>query len=461
MKNYFNESEYENITNNKMIDDIIEGNTTYRTVSHPYNCYAPLDVYLDTSKCEDNLKKKIKDFFTSFSVAEVNGIRNDMPILKYYASVMKGKLRNIHIIWRDHFLEENIGFISALIELGVKPQNIFAFHKGDHTLHFKEVWKTFEKWGIKVSQLDNLYLNTNDNDIQNNIKDFIQDATSIDNKVIIIDDGAFITNYLNPELLKLISGVIEVTEIGLRRIKEAEINFNFIPILDIAKSALKRLITYPEIANSAFFRINELLKYEKIKGRQILILGFGDAGEPLADLFSKFGASITIVDTDLLKLSVAANKGYNTFRTLKEALLGINPFLLIGASGYESINFDDVKYFPDNLYITAVATSDLNVFRKDLEQYKIADKPSIGSVYKFNNKVFNLLGDGRSINLYKSEAIANRSNDIFKAGTLIITAFLGLNWNKIQGGLQVDIVDEVLQNSNIYDYYYNYYHNNS
>ncbi len=51
----------------------------------------------------------IKNICLEYSDEEIKTIIDDMKVCKWYAIKHKGELSNIAVIWRDHFLEENIG----------------------------------------------------------------------------------------------------------------------------------------------------------------------------------------------------------------------------------------------------------------------------------------------------------------------------------------------------------------
>ena len=58
-----------------------------------------------------------------------------------------------------------------------------------------------------------------------------------------------------------------------------------------------------------------------------------------------------------------AQKGFKTFRTLEEAVKYDKPFLIVGASGYNSISKEVIEQLEDGTFITSGATADLNIFK--------------------------------------------------------------------------------------------------
>lgn len=441
--------------NDFLVIDIKKVDNSIRTFSIPLKSVCN-ELLINKSLSED-LYNLVTDMVSKkcmeYSDNEISTILNDMKITKDYAENHKGILNNVAIIWRDHFLEENIGLLSGFVTLGVKPNDILALDKGDSTLHRFEITATFKKMGFNVDVLDNSSLE--DKKLMeigtNMITNFISERK--DKKIIILDDGAIISKILNKVHFDNIISIIELTEMGLRRINKLDkIDY---PILNVAKTKLKRNLVYPEISNSLFIRIIELLGGEKLVGRSAVLCGYGDMGEILAERFRALGVRVSIVDIDIMRLIVAGERGFNTYDNIVDAVKNEKPFIIIGASGYYSITKDIFQYLDEKTYITAGATADLNVFN----EYKANSTyvPKLGTIYCIDDKNIIVLGNGRSVNLYYSEAIPNKSNDIFKAGTLVTACNSVINANDLQNGVKLNVVDEWINSSGILEEYYKLY----
>lgn len=392
----------------------------------------------------------------AYSDSEIESIVRDTPVIDWYSSNHKNTLNNVAIIWRDHFLEENVGLLNGFINMGVKPENILAIDKGDSTKHRFEITETFKKMGFNVSVLDNT-------DVDNEklmkigeelVFDFINKRKDL--KVVVLDDGAIVTKILDKIHFDNVVGVVELTEMGLRRIRPNEDKLLY-PVLNVAKTKLKRHITYTEISSSIFTRIIELLAGEKLVGRSVVMCGYGDLGEILADRLRSYGVRVTVVDVDVLRLIIAAERGFTTYKSCYDAVKNEKPFMIVGASGYKSISEDVIKMLPDYGYVTSGATADLHAFR-DFEArgevFKKIDR--YGTQYYVFGKHVDVLGNGRSVNLFDSEAIPNKSNDVFKAAQLL-TVYNMINKETLENKLEVNIVDEWISESGILDKYYSLY----
>ena len=100
-------------------------------------------------------EKLINNITLCYNEEEINAIIRDMPVIDWYSNNHKNTLNDVAIIWRDHFLEENVGLLNGFVNMGVKPENILAIDKGDSTKHRFEITETFKKLGFNVNILDN------------------------------------------------------------------------------------------------------------------------------------------------------------------------------------------------------------------------------------------------------------------------------------------------------------------
>lgn len=396
------------------------------------------------------IKKYIEQISLEYNDDEINSIVNDMVIAKRYSQKNKKTFQNTALIWRDHFLEENISLLKGFIKMGIKPSSILALDKGDKTLHRREIMSTFIKLGIDVDVLDNKNMNKK-NTSNNNSKhviNFIEKQK--DKNIIIMDDGAIITNILKKKYENIIF-LIELTEMGLRRIKRMkEICY---PILNLAKSDLKTKLIYPEIANSIVIRILELLGGEKLRGRVVILCGYGDMGKNIAKTLNTIGSKVVIVEPDIMRLITASEKGYFAYDNIEEAIKRHKPFLVIGASGYQSITNEAIKAVKKNTYITSGATADLQNFENLKDKKNIEN---IGTVYFIDDKKITVLGNGRSVNLFLSESIPNKANDIFKAACLVIAREAYLR-GELKNGVHLEPVNTWIKESGILEEYYKTY----
>lgn len=104
-----------------------------RSFSVPYFVKNQTIVKYDGTDKE--LINKIEAICTAYTDKEIEAIEETMPILKKYSEERKKNLEGVAIIWRDHFLEENVGLLTSMVRMGVKPEDVLAIDKGDSTKH--------------------------------------------------------------------------------------------------------------------------------------------------------------------------------------------------------------------------------------------------------------------------------------------------------------------------------------
>lgn len=443
----------------KIGDEIIfykEQNIGLRSFSVPY--FVEGQTIIKYNGTDQQLENAIEEVCIAYTDKEINAIEESMPILKKYSDERRENLKGVAIIWRDHFLEENVGLLTSLVRMGVDSKDVLAIDKGDSTKHREEITETFKKLGYQVDVLDNTAV-ADDILIEDGrklIKEFIEKRK--DKKIVILDDGAIVSRILTLHNYENVEAFVELTVTGLKRIKKLDKNELPYPVLNVAKSKLKRFITYKEISNTIFTRSIELLGGEKLVGRTVIQLGYGDLGEVLADRYSQYGARVIVIEPDVMKCIEAAEKGFTTFRTLEEAIKYEKPFFIVGASGYNSISKDVIEQLEDGTFITSGATADLNVFKEyEKNGYKYKVIPKYGTQYEINGKRITVLGNGRSVNLFESEAIPNRSNDIFKASQLVVTDKIINSKHDLKNKVELDIVDKWIDESDILEEYYKLY----
>lgn len=428
----------------------------FRSFSVPF--FVENEIELDYKGNNEDVKGILEHICTAYTNKEIEAIKKAMPVLKDYSSKRKKNLKGVAIIWRDHFLEENVGLLTSFVRMGVEPKDILAIDKGDSTKHQKEITATFKKLGFQVDMLDNTSV-ADDILLEYGrilVNDFISKRK--DKKIIILDDGAIVSRIITQHNYDNVKAFVELTVTGLKRIKNLNVKELPYPVLNIAKSKLKRFITYKEISNIIFTRTIELLGGEKIVGRTIIQLGYGDLGETLADRYRDYGIRVIIVEPDVLKCIQAAEKGYTTFRTFKEAIKYEKPFLIVGASGFKSISDEVIQQLDDGTFITSGASADLDIFKEYKKSgYEFKEIPKYGTQFNINGKHITILGNGRSINLFDSEAIPNKSNDIFKASQVVVTDKIINGQCNLDNDVEVDIVDKWIDESNILETYYDLY----
>ena len=413
------------------------------------------------------LLDELAQCLSSFSMEEVAELRKSMPLLMRCASSLVSAFDGWALIFRDHFVEHSLGILLAFVRAGIPAEWIIAFAKGDQTCNRHRIDATLKAQGIRTGVFDNNVIDelTSRGEswrtVRSTLDTFIDSARSAGRKILIIDDGGLITcGYASPQSGRRVDAAIELTMSGLKRIRAA--GELCIPVFNLAQSDLKQTLGYPEIADSCLRRIQTILPGYKIRGRTVIVLGFGSLGSKLAVALNANGAQVHIVDTDILRLIEAAEAGFCTYRSLSVALSATSPFLIVGTTGEVAIMPADLLALPDGVFLAPFATKDFSIIPTMAEMFKIATIAGVGKHYRLSaTNSFTVLGDGRSLNLFEADSIPNEGYDAYRTGTLLAASKLCRRVDRLDSGVHLDLVNQIIRESGILETYYEMYFGNT
>ncbi|MFE2972463.1 hypothetical protein ACFXKC_54780 [Streptomyces sp. NPDC059340] len=401
----------------------------------------------------------------AFSETEVATLWEAMPLLRRYATE-ESAFTDWALIFRDHYVENSVGFLLAAERAGFAPRWIYALDKGDKTLRRDRVHAWFLSRGYRSATLDNSVVNGTATDeevaharaVGADVDAFVRTARAEGRRVLIVDDGGIIA--LGAAHDRLVTeqpdAALELTVSGLKRISTAD--DMHLPVFNMARSQVKTHLAYNEIADSCVRRLRAIVPGEKFVGRRVLSLGFGTLGARIARALRATGCRVTVVDTDTLALVRAAEEGFDTSRSAHEALLHIRPFLIVGTTGEDALTEADLGLLADGVLLAGFATRDFSLLSEGRVATTATDVPGVGVRYALpGNRSAVLLGDGRSLNLYTYEGIPNRGYDAYRAATLIAAKHLCRSAATLSSGIHLGVVDEVVREAGLYDAYYETY----
>ncbi|WP_211591847.1 NAD-binding protein [Microbispora sp. H10836] len=433
------------------------------TLSHVLPAEPSLEILLDPhpggADVAQRLAGQLAPRLRRFSQAELDQIVASMPLLSRYA-VPSPALEGWAVIFRDHYVENTLGFLLALERAGVPARWIYALAKGDRTHNRDRVHATLLARGCASGVLDNTAINAPDTHADElacalaEVDAFIDTAHAEGRRVLVVDDGGLLAQgYGHADAPRRIDAALELTVSGLKRIASAEVG---VPVLNMARSELKTNLGYPEIADSCLRRLRALLPGIKVTGRPVVVIGYGALGSRLAQALRAQGCQIYVVDSDPLALIAAAETGHRTYRTAAEALRTTRPFLIVGTTGEAALCADDLRLLPDGAFLAPFATRDFSILANS--QYRPEEIPGIGRRYRLDSgSHVTLLGDGRSLNLFEADAIPNQGYDAYRAGTLIAAIALCEQADRLPPGVHTDLVDTIVREAGLYDAYYDTY----
>lgn len=411
-----------------------------------------------------------------FHPTELAQISASMPLLSRFTPAV-GAFAGWAVIFRDHYVENTLGFLLALQRAGVPAEWIYALAKGDRTHNRDRIHATLIDSGCRSGVLDNTIINAPDGHAAELVQAmalvdaFIDDAHAAGRRVLVIDDGGLLAQgYGRADAPRRVDAALELTVSGLKRIDAA--GPLAIPVLNMARSQLKTRLGYPEIADSCLRRLRALLPAVKVTGRPVLVLGYGTLGSRLARALQQQGCQVHVVDSDPLALIAAAENGHLTYRTAAAALCATRPFLVVGTTGDDALTVDDLPLLPDGVYLAPFATRDFSLLadhqsdgqsgdrpeRGHGQRWPATDIPGVGRRYQLpGGRQVMLLGDGRSLNLFDADAIPNEGYDAYRTGTLLAAHALCQRADSLPPGVHTDLVDDLIHGSGLYSAYYDTY----
>lgn len=416
-----------------------------------------------------DLVAALSRYTASYTPSEIHAIIDSMPLVAHYAQP-DPVFNDWAVIFRDHYLEHSVGFVLGLHRAGVPAQWMMTWAKGDQTHNRDRVHATFTDYGFTSGVLDNSAI---DGPLAGGqpdpataqalaqVEEFINRAHAADRRVVVIDDGGLLARgYGAPHSPHRVDAALELTVSGLKRIHAA--GKLAIPVINMARSAVKTHLGYAEIADSCLRRLRMLIPDRKIIGRAVLLFGYGTLGSRLAGLLRGLGCQVTVVDTDILTLIDAAEQGYPTHRRAADALLATRPFLVIGTTGEPVLTEQEYSLLPDGVLLAPFATRDFSTLATPLpdfaRQLRSTQIPGLGTCHQLptgNTAV--LLGDGRSLNLFHADSIPNQGYDAYRAGTLITTRALCARADQLTPGVHTAFADDQITAAGLFEHYYERY----
>lgn len=437
-----------------------------RTLGFQVPSPAAVDILIDHGPGADGLAAELYDVLSAralpYTDSELDGIRAAMPLLERY-STPQPAFDNWALLFRDHYLEHSSGFVLAMERAGIPAEWIFALDKGDRTWNKERVHATFLARGYRSDVLDNSAVNdpaahaADLTRVHAEIDGFLDAAHRAGRRVLVVDDGGLLARgYGALGASPGVDAALELTVSGLKRIATA--GQLGIPVLNLARSQVKTRLGYREIADSCLRRLRALLPDRKMIGRQVLLLGYGTLGSCLAAGLRALGCRVDVVDTDLPTLIAAAEDGFTTYRTARDALAATTPFLIIGTSGEIALTHDDLPVLPEGVLLAPFATRDFSALTEGPHRARATDIPGVGMRFDLpDGQTITLLGNGRSMNLFEADSIPSQGYDAYRAGTLIAAAALCTDPNRMPPGLHTAPADAAIAAAGLWEAYYDLY----
>jgi hypothetical protein len=416
----------------------------------------------ETSTLFEDLTRHLRHSLLPFTQAELADIRRSMPLVQRVVS-HEPELARWALVFRDHFLEHSVGFVDGMLQSGVDAEWLYALAKGDRTRNRERIHATFLSLNCRSGIMDNAWIPDSYGDVARTdpvlkeLDAFIESAHAAGRRVMAVDDGGLIAlGYGSAGGSTRVDAAIELTVSGLKRIRRAP--GITIPVVNMARSTLKTLLGYPEIADSCIRRLRDLLPVQKFAGRPVLLIGYGALGARLAPRLRSLGVRLSVVDEDLLALIAAAESGFCTFRFTRDALVTDPPFLIVSTTGEPVLDRPLLECLPVGVFLAPFATKDFSTCNEPDLLQRSQFVPGFGRRYQLENGAdFVVLGDGRSLNLFESDSIPNGGYDAYRAGTILAAKRLALSVDTLAPGIDDYFADEAIAASDLFEAYYEFY----
>lgn len=283
-----------------------------------------------------------------------------LKILQYTNKIWEHpSLENVAIIAAQHVMESILEVFKNLKKNGLDPQKTFILGKCYSTS--LSVLEDFRTEGFHISEMSVAYDShlSFDDCYKTQIQLFFeQTILKLDikkvNKIIIMDDGGYLLNYISDHPISKIIPIIgiEQTSSGFNFLSEKKLPF---PILNVARSKAKLTIETPFIVRSCLRRLYQHIPAEVVTTKTILILGMGVIGTHA-----------------LAMISCAQSLNYDpktmSINKLRELLPQAD--LILGCSGFKALTCEDYDYLKPGVKLASFSSSDREFdavnFRKQL-----------------------------------------------------------------------------------------------
>lgn len=283
-------------------------------------------------------------------------------------------------------------------------------------------------------------------------------------KILVLEDGGYhyeMLEYIKPLVSRRSPGIVAAVEQTRKGLRNAEAHLarangnHHYPVLSVARSKLKTRFENQFIAQRVIeettlmlYLLDEFLTY-----RDVLLLGYGVIGRPMAMIARNMGCRVFVRDTDLTVQRAALRDGFGVGSAVSPELFTGMP-IVMGTTGVPSFTlpmFEQyLKSAAPRLYLVSASSgriefSHLIKFFEGTPQERLAlarEFPFLGRIedisVEFVNKVYMyrftyygeqrevvLLGEGYPVNFYRpdSQSLPAKIIDPINAEILVLAEY--------------------------------------
>ncbi len=363
--------------------------------------------------------------------------QTNLPILEEIAHQF-GKTKekrtvfeNTIIIFVLHLLRDLVPFVEKFHNLGCLYEDMFFLTKTYAYPEREIVEKQLRDSGSKIRIPEGTKQSDFFETAKTLLSEAIDQSKETDKRILIVEDGGYFVPFFHNEFSIESSrcyGAVEQTTKGFRR--DLAIKEHSFPIISIANSQLKLCLEAPEVADT----LQENLVYvckkidKNIHKCKILILGYGNIGEKLAEALGHKGMRVYIYDSDPMKRMKAetARRGYSDRILENKSNLG-DYEIIVGTSGETSLIREDLWSLRHGAILASGSSERIEFDLEALDDLALdIRRDGFFTLYtiKKDDKIIKLLCDGEPINFPLSGGISKPIIDVIYAEMLWAAAMI-------------------------------------
>jgi len=403
------------------IDDkfeILKKEANYRIKDKTFTITLKGRLLVDQQICSKNRE------FSLELEASVREIR--LPQLEYYSKRYTNNIfSDCVILLIQHLLRDFIPFVEALHQAGAQRENIFIISIPYSVkepvfryleTQYKHIWRSFEYPFDEI--------------VEEALKNALVRCENTNKKLLIIEDGGYAVPMLHSKYKDKVSlcfGAVEQTTHGIWRDKEVE--DLKIPIIDVARSEIKRELESPLIGKAIVMNIDLLLSKIGISltNKKILLIGFGNVGSKIAEWLRKFRGKVWVYDTQDDKLNMARQEKFKIIKNIHEGVK--DKQIIIGATGKKSFGFNELTAITNDVYFINATSKLMEMDYEELNALAAQSEniSGVGRKYKLHTGyTIYLLANGFPVNFFDPESQSVPDLEIQFIPTLLFNAAIYL-----------------------------------
>jgi S-adenosylhomocysteine hydrolase len=371
-----------------------------------------------------------------FTDTELNRIRGEMPLtsefLQHLPRWIPGAeklgtrpLSGFGGIFTIHHQTDFLVLLEQALALGINPNLVTVIDKQYRYEASSRVDATItDRLKVPVYTYDQLLAGLALSDHIRRVKGDMESASApVWSRTIIVDDGGYVlprlTEYFEA-YMPLFVGVVEQTASGIWALKPYEADLK-VPVFSVAESDLKQTVEAHGVAMAAVVNLRNLLPNVKFTGQRAVVVGYGRIGKAVSEVLRSMRLRVMVVDPDRGARVSAHEDGFDTARTVVDAIRMAQPQFVIACAGKSCVDGPALQALRGRTYLASCTSRDYAFDKQYLaEHYEPQPYGSIGTVYRDDDRseLF-LVADGYPVNFHFAESMPNAQSDLVMASMLL------------------------------------------